>query len=124
VHDYIQAQIHNCYSLEKGFQHAIDAVPIKFACPEKTLLLFLGLCSAVCRAQTDSIYVKSYPQKWAIKGFLLRNFIQVQDGEKEYKPNNPVNAGLGISMRNIVLFMGIYGLNSTKNKELGEVKDC
>jgi len=86
------------------------------------LFLFFGLYITVCQAQTDSAYIKSYPQKWAVKGFLLRNFIQIQDKEKEYKPNNPANIGIGVSLRNTVIFMGFYGLNSTKKKEFGETK--
>ncbi|MFP5439500.1 MAG: DUF4421 family protein [Bacteroidia bacterium] len=59
-----------------------------------------GLCA---QAVADSTYVKAFPQNFSATLFVARNSIEVNRGETVYSPNNPVNIGAGISVKNTVV---------------------
>jgi hypothetical protein len=63
-------------------------------------------CTALhLRAQkvADTTYVKAFPQNFSATLFVARNSIDIDRNEKTYSPNNPVNLGAGISLKNTVV---------------------
>ena len=89
------------------------------------LFFFLFLMSY---SQNDSSYIKPYNQKYSIQVFSEKKFIFLGDkikGEydKMYMPNNPVNLGLGLSIRNTILsFSYGYGFDFTRSKHKGKTE--
>lgn len=70
-------------------------------------LLLSILIPAKAYAQLDSMYIGKYNQKLKINGSLFGNFLELStkdaNGENEFKyiPNNTLNAGIGISHKNL-----------------------
>jgi hypothetical protein len=74
-----------------------------------------------CFAQVDSTYIEPYNQKLAIKAYLSRNYIEIQQEGKDYKPNNPMSLGAGLSLKNTVLYLEYcWGLKFTTNPKFGK----
>lgn len=88
----------------------------------------LFLFSIICYSQSDSSYIKPYDEKYTIQVFSEKKFIFLGDkleGEydKTYMPNNPVNIGLGLSIKNTILSFGYgYGFDFLRNKDKGKTK--
>ncbi|WP_281235498.1 DUF4421 family protein [Flavobacterium gelatinilyticum] len=79
----------------------------------------------VAKAQIDSSYIKTYPQRIRIMGYISSSFIQItDDNENNYIPNNRLTAGLGFAIKNTIFsFQPGYGFFPLKdNKEYGKSK--
>jgi len=91
-----------------------------------SVLLFL--ISIFSYSQTDSSYIKPYNEKYTIQVFSEKKFIFLGDkveGEydKTYMPNNPVNLGLGLSIKNTILsFAYGYGFDFFRDKDKGKTE--
>lgn len=85
------------------------------------LLIVLGIFLPfifVCSQTKDSLFIKSYPQRFRLMGYAGTSFIQIADGEKNYTPNYPLSAGVGFAVKNTIIgIQGGYGIISLKNKE-------
>lgn len=70
----------------------------------KLIFYIFSLCSVLSISSfaqdEDSTYIESYKQKFWITVFTSRNSIQI---DKEYKPNTPLNLGIGFAIRNTVI---------------------
>lgn len=68
--------------------------------------------------EADSSYVKSYPQKIRLMGYVSTSFIQVDDGDHLYTPNYPLNTGVGLVIKNTVFGVQAgYGFIPLKNQK-------
>lgn len=86
----------------------------------------LLLVSSYCFAQKDSTYIKPFEQKLTVRTFISQMFsILTYEDESsnrvEYKPNSPLNIGLGFSYKKIG-FSASYGVNLAENKSKGKTK--
>lgn len=74
----------------------------------RVIFYTLGLCSVLTFssfAQTvDSTYIENNKKIIMIMGFVSRNYIQI---DKDYKPNSPINLGIGLSVKNTLLRFGL-----------------
>lgn len=90
-----------------------------------TLMLLFPL---VCFSQIDSSYIRPFKQKISVQVYMYKNFLAIEENldknnDLEYKPNNPVTLGLGLSVRNSVLsFSYGYGFDFMKEKSKGKTK--
>ena len=69
------------------------------------LLILCTIISTATRMfgqKMDTVYVKSYPQKIRLLGYVSTSFIQVTDGDHTYTPNYPLNAGAGFAIKNTI----------------------
>ncbi|MDR0829626.1 MAG: DUF4421 domain-containing protein [Prevotellaceae bacterium] len=87
-------------------------------------ILTFFVCADFCAAQTDSVaYVEPYNQIFGVKAYTSRDFININNFEKSYKPNNPMKIGLGISIKSTILDLSYgLGIGSSINKEAGKTK--
>ncbi|ANF49120.1 hypothetical protein A0O34_00470 [Chryseobacterium glaciei] len=46
--------------------------------------------------ESDSVYVRSYPQKIRIMGNVSTSFIQLNDDKQSYAPSYPLDLGVGL----------------------------
>lgn len=85
-----------------------------------TLLLSTSVASA---QQADSTFIGFYPQKMWVTGYVSTSNLQVTNGSKTYIPNYPINAGVGIGIRNTVVNV-ILGTSIAplKGKDYGKTK--
>ncbi|MDR0661003.1 MAG: DUF4421 domain-containing protein [Prevotellaceae bacterium] len=77
-------------------------------------------------AQKDSLYIGSFEQDIAARAFISRMFTVLayedeSSNKVEYKPDSPLNIGLGFSYRKIG-FSASYGVNLASNKSKGKTK--
>lgn len=92
------------------------------------ILILLFLFSIFSYSQTDSSYIKSYDEKYTVQVYAEKKFIFLGDkleGEydKMYIPNNPVNLGLGLSIKNTILSFGYgYGFDFLRDKDKGKTE--
>ncbi|MEN7551294.1 DUF4421 family protein [Rapidithrix thailandica] len=77
------------------------------------------------QAKVDSAYIGAFEQRFALRGYLARNFLFLSDEAQDriFMPNNPVSIGLGFSKHNTVLnFSAGYGFDFMRNKQKGKTK--
>jgi hypothetical protein len=71
----------------------------------------------------DTAYVATYAQKMMVTAFLSNNTIELLENKKYYKPNNPLNVGVGFLLRNTALNVRFqYGLIPIRSKEFGKTR--
>ncbi|MEN9919888.1 MAG: hypothetical protein RL662_2324 [Bacteroidota bacterium] len=89
------------------------------------LLLFI-LISKVGFAQVDSSYIGFYSQKISTKVFLGKKNITLEEKleqDRVFRPNNPLDIGLGISINNTVISGSLgYGFDFLRDKKRGKTK--
>lgn len=77
-----------------------------------------------CMAQTsavDTAYIRDYPQKILIQGYVSTNEVLLTSAGKTYQPNYPLNVGLGIDIKNTVINATFdYGVLSLKSNAYGK----
>ncbi|MCR8559002.1 DUF4421 domain-containing protein [Mucilaginibacter sp. BJC16-A38] len=94
---------------------------MKFSC---FALFILIVCNYESRAQTaarDTSYIKSYSQKILLTGYVADNTLPFAVGGKTFSPNNQLNVGVGIAIKNTVI-NALYdvGLVPLKGAEYGK----
>lgn len=92
---------------------------------KKTICLLFLFSVLVVKAQVDSSYIKIYPQKIRIMGYVSSSFIQITDDNgNNYTPNNRLTAGIGFAIKNTIFsFQPGSGLIPLKdNKKYGKSK--
>lgn len=67
------------------------------------ILLCLTALNTRAQKAVDSTYIKAFPQNFSATLFVARNSIEVNRSETVYKPNNPINLGVGVSVKNTVI---------------------
>lgn len=73
--------------------------------------------------ESDTMYIRQYPQKMWIAGYTSFNMIEIENEKRTYSPNFPVNAGIGLGIRNTVIdFLAGYSIVPLKGKEYGKTK--
>lgn len=91
-------------------------------------IIILFLFPILAYTQIDSTYIKSYTDKYTIQVSSEQKYIYLQDHlKKEYNktfiPNNPINLGLGLSIKNTILsFSYGYGFNFLRDNSKGKTK--
>jgi hypothetical protein len=79
--------------------------------------------NSFCQTTVDTTYIKTYDQKMLIRGIVSSNSIEIEDDNKHYKPNNPLNIGLGFALKNTALnFRSDFGLVQAGGKKRGKTK--
>ncbi|GHT59337.1 hypothetical protein FACS18945_5590 [Bacteroidia bacterium] len=85
------------------------------------VILILNISPAL--ALTDSAYIQPYHQKFDIKIYSARDFINMHEQKTDYKPNNPMQLGVGIAVKNSILNLGYaFNIGSRLNDELPQTK--
>jgi len=90
-----------------------------------TGILFLS-CAYHCIGQIDSSYIRMDEDQVAIKTFLSKNFIFLDQETSNrvnysYLPNNAPNIGFGLSVNNTIIdFSYGYGFDFLRNKKRGK----
>lgn len=90
----------------------------------------LLLCSIVLTAHTafgqatiDTTYIETYPQEISISSFLSNNFIEINESNEIYRPNNLLKLGLGVSVKNTILnFRYDFGIAQVGGKDHGKTE--
>lgn len=74
--------------------------------------------------EIDSSYIKSYPQKYRISGYLSTSSLEVDDTDRHYTPNYPLNTGIGFAIKNTIVGIQLgYGfIPLTDKKKYGKTK--
>ena len=90
------------------------------------VIFFTFFVQQVCYAQKDEQYIGSFTQDITARTFISQMFTVLtyedKDGNKvDYKPNSPLNIGLGFSYKKIG-FSASYGVNLASNKNKGKTK--
>jgi hypothetical protein len=69
------------------------------------------------------MYIQPYHQKFDIKVYTARDFISIHENKTDYKPNNPMQLGVGAAIKNSILNLS-YGFNigSRLKEELPRTK--
>lgn len=81
------------------------------------------LATHAAMGQADTAYVATYEKKMMLAGFVANNSIQVQAGDKQYSPNNPMSVGAGFLLHHTVLNLRFgYGFIPIKGKEYGKTR--
>ena len=97
----------------------------------KTALLSIFITSfyLFCNAQIDSTYIQPFDEKIAVRTFLMKKFIimahesDAEGVEESFVPNNPINIGVGLSVKNTVIdFWYGYGFNFMRDKKRGKTQ--
>jgi hypothetical protein len=97
----------------------------------KTALLSIFITSfcLLCNAQIDSTYIQPFEENIAVRTFLMKKFIimthesEAEGIEESFAPNNPVNVGFGLSIKNTVIdFWYGHGFNFMRDKKLGKTQ--
>lgn len=92
-----------------------------------SILLVLSLFVRYnCYAQKDSLYIGKYDEKLSVRTFISQMFTVLtyedeSNNRVDYKPNSPLNIGLGFSYKRIG-FNASYGVNLSSNKNKGKTK--
>ena len=78
-------------------------------------------------AQENNAYITDYKQKLIITGFTAKEFLDISLKNQEqnliYKPNNPLEFGLGFSWKNTFLsFAYGYGFDFMRDKKRGKTE--
>lgn len=91
------------------------------------LLSFLLLSLTRSFSQEKNIYISDYKQKLIVTGFTMKEFLDISLSDQEqnliYKPNNPLEFGLGFSYKNTFLsFAYGYGFDFMRDKKRGKTE--
>lgn len=77
------------------------------------------------RAQkTDTLYIQQYPQKFRVSGYIATSSLEVDDTDRHYTPNYPLNTGVGLAIKNTIVGLQLgYGfIPLTDKKKYGKTK--
>lgn len=92
----------------------------------KLLIGLIVLLSGSCiRAQQiDTLYIQPYSQKYRISGYLSTSSLEVDDTDRHYTPNYPLNTGIGFAIKNTIVGVQLgYGfIPLTDKKKYGKTK--
>lgn len=92
----------------------------------KSTLIIIFIFTAhlgLAQSKTDTLYIKSYPQKISVRGFVGTDFMLLSAQNKIYSPNTPLLVGVGFSMKNTVFNARVnYGIVPLNGKEYGKSK--
>ncbi len=100
----------------------------KYNCAQFILgvLFLLFVPNQKSYGQVDSTYIKDFDYNFTISSYVLKDFISViQRYDKSDRvtlyPNNPINLGLGFSIKNTMLNISYgYGLQFLRDSEYGK----
>jgi hypothetical protein len=71
----------------------------------------------------DSTYIKSYPQKMWITGYVSTNSFLLGYENNNFTPNYPINAGVGIGIRNTMVNLSVgHSILPLKGSKYGKTK--
>lgn len=90
------------------------------------ITFFLAFSFSRVEGQTDSTYIKGFDYKFTFSTYLLKDFISLtqsygKDSRVTLYPNNPINLGVGFSIKNTVLNISYgYGLKFLRDSEYGK----
>ncbi|WP_084163780.1 DUF4421 family protein [Olivibacter sitiensis] len=85
-------------------------------------ILILSTASAFAQ-QADSAYIGSYPQKLWMTGYASTNTLQLENNNTTFSPNYPINAGIGLGIRNtMVNFLLGHSIVPLKGNKYGKTK--
>lgn len=92
--------------------------PMKFCyCGSVILAAFFSI-SSIAQTGIDATYIKPRQHKIIARTFISNNAIEVYGNSKYYKPNNPLNIGVGLSVKNTLLNARMaYGVIALRDKE-------
>ena len=86
-------------------------------------VLFLYPAITLGQVKTDTAYIADYPQRVMLSGFISQSSVQLGKDEKDYIPNNPLRAGVGISIKNTVInFSYSFGIAPLEQDGKGKTK--
>ncbi|MCD0456400.1 DUF4421 domain-containing protein [Chryseobacterium sp. LC2016-27] len=81
------------------------------------LALMIGFQSQA--QKTDSSYIASYNQKFRVISYVSTNYLQVDDGVRNYTPNYPLTTGIGLAIKNTIISLDAgYSFFPLKNKNV------
>lgn len=87
------------------------------------LILFLLSTKASFSQKTDSTYISPYPHKMWATTHVSTGMLQLQHNKKTLVPNFPINAGVGLGIRNTVInFLLGRNISPLKSSEYGKTK--
>ncbi|WP_051293139.1 DUF4421 family protein [Olivibacter sitiensis] len=77
----------------------------------------------IAAQQPDSAYIRSYPQIIWATGYVSTNTLQVENDNNTFSPNYPINAGIGLGIRNtMVNFLLGHSIVPLKGDKYGKTK--
>lgn len=75
------------------------------------------MCNSFAQ-KTDSLYIKNYPQKIKLMGYVATNSIEIDEENNNYSPNYPLTTGIGFSIKNTIFAMQLgYSFIPLKNND-------
>lgn len=93
-----------------------------------SFMLLFWLIRSTCPAQTDSIYIAAFEQKFSIQTSVSSKFLTLAQEytDKNMRnfslvPNTPVNIGLGFTWKNLSM-SGSYGFQFLRDKTKGRTR--
>jgi hypothetical protein len=87
------------------------------------LLTFLITNNAFSQTAEDTTYVKNYAERMSITGYVSTNSVEIKQGNVYYKPNYPINVGLGFTVKNTVLNLNFdYGVAPLRKQTFGKTR--
>ena len=92
--------------------------------------IFYILCALLCAASTvfgqhpiDTTFIKKYPQRISIAGYLSNDYLDIKKDGVLYEPNNLLNLVFGLTVRNTVINLEYdFGIVPLKSSEYGHTK--
>jgi hypothetical protein len=87
-------------------------------------LIILFSASYIRAQKTDTLYIRPYPQKYRISGYISTSSLEVDDTDRHYTPNYPLNTGVGFAIKNTIIGVQLgYGfIPLTDKKKYGKTK--
>jgi len=87
------------------------------------LIAVTSYASVAQTAGVDTAYIKSYPQKISVRGYVATYSLLLSGAGKIYQPNYPLNPGIGFSVKNTIINAEYdYGLIPLKGVAFGKTK--
>lgn len=84
-------------------------------------IIIFSCQNVLAQGETDSAYIKDYPQRISVRTFLGSDFLLLTAKNKQYSPNVPLLVGAGFSVKNSVFNIRLnQGLFSLNDKERGK----
>lgn len=91
--------------------------------------LFIFISISLLAHKKDTLYIKPFDKNVELKGYLKRNHLSLLNGNRRsdnfrlFQPNNPVDIGIGLTLRNTILSVSYgYGFDFMKDEEKGQTK--
>jgi hypothetical protein len=85
------------------------------------LIIFLFTTICISAQKVDSVYIQPYKKKMSATGFVSTNTLQLTQGSQTFIPNYPINAGIGLAVKNTVInFAFAQSLSPLKSSKYGK----